>query len=77
VTPFVEMCPNPVAMHEPVDLLLYNSSKSSAVAEMGDRIATIDMGCGLLTQSALPAYLNPNRSWGAAVPSRRGSWVPI
>jgi len=37
-------------------------TRACAVAEIGDRLATIDMG----------------RKVGAAVPlSRRGSWVPI
>ena len=34
------------------------SYKSSAVAEMGDRFATIDMGRGLRTQAAVPAFVN-------------------
>jgi len=39
---------------------MYND-KSSAVAEMGDRLASVDMG----------------RKVGAAVPFPWGSWVPI
>jgi len=36
-----------------IDLL----NKCSAVAEMDDRFATIDMGRGLRTQAALPASM--------------------
>jgi len=49
-----------------LELVLCNTKliylyKSSASAEMGDRLATIDMG----------------RKLGAAVPLWRGSWVTI
>jgi len=50
-------------------------NKSSAVAEMGASLATIDMGCD---PSVRLVTIDMDRKWGAAVPLfGRGSWVPI
>jgi len=45
----------------PTTAVSYKKNKSSAVAEMGDRLATTDMG----------------RKVGAAVPLSGWGWVPI
>jgi len=51
-------------------------NRSLAVAEMGDRFATIDMGRGLRTQALLPASVNREPYLGAAVPLSVGQLGP-
>jgi len=51
-------------------------NKSSAVADMGDHFATIDMGRGLRTQAAVPASVNCEPYVAAVVPLSVGELSP-